>query len=223
MTLFIPSIDLCIENSEEYITDLVIENQELFRNTLMDIDNQTRGILGDVTISEKDKILNVAKNAELIWNPITIDINAQRITKKLYQEICELSCELEDEISNVNRDIVYCLDLLIQKIPYNVVYTCDMDIQGLLKLYKVQFEHEYSSLAESFLNYLKVLHQLCNIWIFFVVNLKDYFNVSEINEIYKFCMYEKIIIINLSNAEKGRYYFEKRYIIDEDLCFISAD
>lgn len=107
--------------------------------------------------------------------------------------------------------------------PYSISYECDMDVTSILKSYKVQLEEDYDGLPELFLNYIKILHQLCNISIFFTINLKDYFNSNDIREIYKFCLYEKIILINLGNSEKGCYTSEKRYIIDSDLCFIIPD
>ena len=222
MTLCISYVDLCIDNSDESITDLVVENQVLFSKILADINKQINGITGDIILSENDKIINFSRKAEVIWNPIIIDINSQKIVKKLYQEIQEISDEFEDDISNVNSKIVYLFDVLSQKLQYNIIYEYNMDISSLLKAYKVQFESDYDSLAESLLDYVKTLHQLCGINVFFTVNIKDYFDVSEINEIYKFCLYEKINLINISSLEKDNYIYEKKYIIDQDLCIINT-
>lgn len=223
MTFAIPSVDLGIDISDEYITDLIIENHPLFCDVLMDLSKQINGNDGSIIIANNDKILNLSRSAELIWNPITIDMNSSKMIKKLYQALQEELLDLEDEVAELNTQIVCFLDVLLGKLPYNLESDCAMDIQSLCKAYKVQFALDESTIADLFLDYIKTVHQLCGIDIFVTVNLKDYFNDSDLAEIYKSILYEKVILINISNSEKGDCESEKRYIIDSDLCFINMN
>lgn len=223
MTFAIPSVDFCVEISDEYITDLIIENSSLFCEVLTDLNKQINGDEGSIVIADNDKLLNFSKNVELIWNPITIDINSSKMIKKLYQMIQEEVYGLEDEAVETNKKIVCFFDTLIEKIPYDVECSCDMDIQSLCKAYKVQFSIDASTIADLFLNYVKTVHQLCGVNVFLVVNLKDFFNNDDLIEIYKSIRYEKVILVNISSFERGNYESEKRYIIDSDLCFINMN
>lgn len=50
-----------------------------------------------------------------------------------------------------------------------------------------------------------------------LLNLKQYFNVNYLHEIYKLCFYNKIFLVNVkSEAVEGDKYVK----IDKDLCLL---
>ncbi len=146
-------IDLC----ENQITVLSVENPNAYSTILCDIWNQVQGGDGEFILSEKDKIKNISKDMECVFNPFALDCNDKRIVSKLYQELKEQAgIYLVNESVELNSSIITYLDKLMGYVPYALEYNLDFEINTLLKMYGVRIESFGESLLEKIVEYLKV-------------------------------------------------------------------
>ena len=112
------------------------------------------------------------------------------------------------------------MELLANSSEYNLTMDVDLQALGLVKYCNVYVDTYYDNLAEKFIDYLRAMKTICKIDIVFVLNIKQYFNTSELEEIYKYCFYMKIYLINLEGIKSNPIKQDKYIIIDKDLCIL---
>lgn len=76
------------------------------------------------------------------------------------------------------------------------------------------------SVLEALLDYLRALSCICNIRVAFILNVKQFLTLEEVRQLYEFCFYEKMYLINLEGQKNYNLEQEKCVIIDKDLCII---
>ena len=82
-------------------TEWIVESPESFSGYVLELSTQIDGNEGQFVLSEKNKELDLAKKAELIFDPLTVDINERKILNKLYMELSDLSKREEMYIKTV--------------------------------------------------------------------------------------------------------------------------
>ena len=100
--------------------------------------------------------------------------------------------------------------------------TLDVDFQatGLVKYCNVHMDSCYDNFAEKFIDYLRAVKMICNVDIVFVLNLKQYFSIEELKEIYKHCFYTKLSLMNLEGIKTDPIGGDRYVILDKDLCIL---
>lgn len=214
-------IDLYLE--ENKITTIVIENPSVMSEVIRDISRQTNGEDGEWILSDPDKIFSVEKCSIFLDNPLMVNSNEKRILTRLYKELSEQANTLMyEEYTQINSYIVSFLERLLDTVPYHLDMEVDMDLIGILKLYGVKIESDGVSVLEALLDYLRALSCICNIHVVFILNVKQFLTIEEVQQLYEFCFYEKIYIINLEGQKNYNLKHEKCVIIDKDLCIIDV-
>ncbi len=212
-----------IEIKEDSIVSLIVENPRCFAEMVRDIYNQAQGGDGEFLLSERDKVVKIDKNMEVVVNPFGIDFNDRKILNRLYDKLKTVSMEFDELLSDVDSAAVRFLDAITEQIPYNNIgFDLHIDIAGLLKLYHVQIDsNSCSNLTELLCEYIKVISSLTGVTVLCLVDLKKYVSQSEMEMICKQANYNKISIIFIQASEDYKVENEKTYILDKDLCFIS--
>lgn len=211
------NLELC----ENEVNLLCVEGNKLFSNLIQEIVIQKGGGEGNFILSEKEKMLNLSKELEVIINPFILDCNEKRIQQKLHQEIYEYAignCLMET--TEINAGIISYLEKITLSMPYDITFDLEENIQGLMKIYSVKIEQQTSSLLERILDYLKILVRMCRIRIFIFINLKTYLEPEDLKVLYEFVFYEKIYLILFENQVVERIKNEKVCILDKDMCII---
>ena len=156
-------------------------------------------------------------------NPLMVNCNEKRILTRLYKELSEQANTLMyEEYTQINSYIVSFLERLLDTVPYHLDMEVDMDLTGILKLYGVKMESDGVSVIEVMIDYLRALSSICNIHVIWILNLKQFLTVEEVQQLYEFCFYEKIHLINLEGQKNYNLGQEKCVIIDKDLCIIDT-
>lgn len=212
-------IDLYLE--ENKITTIVIENPLVMSEVIRNISRQVNGEDGEWILSEQDKIFSVEKSGIFLDNPLMVNSNEKRILTRLYKELSEQANTLMyEDYTRINSYIVSFLERLLDTVPYHLDMEVDMDLTGILKLYGVKIESEGVSVLEALLDYLRALSCICNIRVAFILNVKQFLTLEEVRQLYEFCFYEKMYLINLEGQKNYNLEQEKCVIIDKDLCII---
>ena len=214
-------IELVLE--ENQVITLVVENPRVMSDMLRDIYRQVNGEEGGWILSENDKIFSLEKTGVLLDNPLTADCNEKKILTKLYKELSEQAkTSLYEECTQVNSHVVDFLEKLFDTVPYHLGMELDMDIAGLLKLYGVKIETDGADVLETLIDYLRAISSICNIHVVWILNLKQFLTEKQVGQLYEFCFYEKIYLINLEGQKNYTLKQEKCVIIDKDLCVIDT-
>ena len=206
---------------ENYVTVMSVENHKAYSKLLGDIWHQVNGGEGSFILSDNEKIKNISKEVECIFNPFSLECNNKKVITRLYQELKNQSESiLQEEAIKLNCAILEYLERLIMTVPYNLKYNCDMDVSGIMKLYGVEIDNQGEDLLERIVEYIRVISQICSVNTFVFVDIKNYLVKEELIELYKIIFYEKINIVIIEPIHTDKLEGEKSWIIDKDLCII---
>lgn len=224
MRLICNEYGLNLEIKENLINVLVIEAPDIFARITGELFNQIGGEPGGFILSEKDAIKTISKEAEIIINPFIVDCNEKRILQKIYQELNdEIKDSMIEKTVYLQGQMIAYLEEVTQRLPYPLEFDVEENMIGFFKLCNVEVDNHGKALIEKIINYVKMLSQICNIHIVFLVNIKLYLSQAELEELYKCAFYEKISLILLENSLKGKIECESICILDKDLCIIDVE
>lgn len=208
---------------ENQVTVLSVENPVAYTRIIGDMWSQINGEEGSFILSDCEKIKNISKEVECVFNPFSLDCNNKKVITRLYQELkAQSDCVLQEETAKLNCDIIDYLERLIMTVPYNLKFNCDMDISAIMKMYNVEIENQADSMLENIVEYMKVVSQICGIRTFAFVDLKHFLTYEELEKLYETVFYEKINLIIIEPVHTDKLNGEKCWIIDKDLCIIEV-
>ena len=209
---------------DNLIHTIVFENKKYYRENILELIRQHKGYEGSFILSNNNKEVSFDKNSYFISDLFNIDINNKKIITKIYGELLKV---ITDDIAEYNKITSYIreyFETLVFNNNLDLEYNDEVEVNSLLKLgdFKIQFEE--SNYLEKLIKFLKVLVELCNIKVIFIVGLYRVFSVEEVKKIYKEVCLNKINIINIESEQqvkkKSDCYNELVYIFDQDNCEI---
>jgi len=209
---------------DNLIHTIVFENKKYYRESILELIRQHKGYEGNFILSNNNKEVSFDKNSYFISDLFNIDINNKKIISKVYGELLK---NVVDDIVEYNKITSYIreyFETLVFNNNLDLEYNDEIEANLLLKLgdFKIQFEE--SNYLEKLIKFLKVLVELCNIKVIFIVGLYRVFSVEEVKKIYKEVCLNKINIINIESEQQGikksDCYNELVYIFDKDNCEI---
>lgn len=207
--------------TENRVNVLVIENADVLVDVMRDLYAQGEGKEGGFVIAEGEKLYPFQKNASVVLEPFSLDMNEKKIQTQLYHEIKEEAYEsIFTETIEIQQKLVQYLEKLLLRVPYPVTYIEELDLNGLLKLMKVSIENEADTFLEKLVQYLRILSALCRIRVVFFLHLKAFLKEEELRELYKEAAYCKIQLVLIESVMRDRMEMEDICIIDRDMCII---
>ncbi len=207
---------------ENKVNVLVIEQKELFRRMIQELDKQISGEECGFVLSDNNKTIKIDKEICLILNPFALDINSRKALTGLYNELGKLglneenylkTCSLKGQIAE------YIYDLLNQ-VDYALKFQDDFNLQSMFKALEVEFEAGEGNFLEGLVYFLDVCSKFQKVKILTFVNLKTYLMSEELHEFYKEAFYRKIQLLLLENNIGDELAEEAVSIVDADLCLI---
>lgn len=207
---------------ENKVNVLVIEQKELFRRMIQELDKQISGEECGFVLSDNNKTIKIDKEICLILNPFALDINSRKALTGLYNELGKLglneenylkTCSLKGQIAE------YIYDLLNQ-VDYALKFQDDFNLKSMFKALEVEFEAGEGNFLEGLVYFLDVCSKFQKVKILTFVNLKTYLMSEELHEFYKEAFYRKIQLLLLENNIGDELAEEAVSIVDADLCLI---
>ena len=203
-------------------TEWIIESPDIFSEYVLELSDQIAGSEGRFVLSEKDKELDLAKKADVIFNPLTVDVNSRKILSKLYLELSNLSNGEQMYIKTVEllRHLQeYMLDLE-QCTEYILEFDQEIDISALLKAVNIRYETKDMDFQERLIQYMKILAAMAGIKVFIFVNLRSYLTDHQMQEVIKEMKYQDVKGLFIESQQKDCIEGVNQYIIDIDRCEI---
>lgn len=213
-----------IEIEENTIYTLVFENKRYYRENIIELINQHKGNEGSFIISKNSKEIEFDKDSYIITDIFSIDINSKKVLTKVYSSLLKLLVEDVSRYNELSTNIKVYFEKLIFDSSLEIEQGEEIDMISLLKLGDFKIYVDNDDILDKFIKFLKVLTELCNCKIIFIVGLHNVFIIDEIKEIYKEVCLNKINIINIEYQQfeniSNENYKEIVYIFDKDNCEI---
>lgn len=222
MKINIEYIDNEIIIPDNKVFNIEIENKIYFYRLI----NELNYISNGADSPEEDNIKFLKNNNELnLFNKIdvyidyfNIDFNSKKIINSLYRALKTTISE-EDKIKIANYYLKTKNILSKSFLDYNLPLTIssEYDIELIFKLLKINVEKK-----NNLLDNLLILIDINNIFkineLLIFVNLKQYLNKEELNELYKYSVYNNVKILLIDSQSYGTCNeYEKKLIIDSNL------
>lgn len=216
-----PEINCIFDSDNNTVNTIVIENQSFFTSVITDIRNQIDGKSGNSVISKNDKPILFEKYAEILDRFVPFEINRKNLISKIisevekealspehYEETMSLLSNLECYLYNLSLDMDCCID------------NTKLSISSIIKASAPEIRDDYDSLGEKILDYMEIVRRFEKDKIFFFVNLRSYINDKDMELFMESAISHGFNVIMIDNKEYKRCDYEKRLIIDENLCEI---
>lgn len=220
MILKISYFDNRIEFKDDYINVVEIENKKYFYRFVNDLfDIMKNGFSANLDFFDSNGIeKNINGKLKLYLDYFNFYFDSKKnlidITKYVSSVISE---EDKNLLQNQFKKIVQSYKKILNDIDFPIAVEENINIDSLSKLLKTRVEYK-----EELLDNLLILidiektFNLNNILVF--INLKQYLSQSELIELYKYSIYNKVQILLIdSQSYGGTLEYEKKLIIDEDL------
>lgn len=209
---------------DDKVCVIQIENKRCYRELLCEIFYQSNHTLeGRFLVTEEAKSFDLGKDVHIITDILSIDSNQRKIIRKLYQRL-EATAEENDfylETQEVLSKIQKFISLLTDNETVALNFKEEVSLQDLFKIADVKIESENIRLLEKLLDYLGIVQEFLKPKCIIVMGLKQFFEKEELEEIYKFAVYQEIQLVLIENVrDVENYEREEKVIIDEDLCEI---
>lgn len=212
-----------INIEEHHIAILYVQDKTLFNRLANSFYQLTNGQDGQekIILVENDKILNIQDSLLFLPDLWGFDYNNKKILNKLAQYI-ERHYKLDAEEMEAFQKQVQLIQLGVQEIINELPFQIDMKsailIPDILKMLGIKIgDMTHATLLERALAFIEIIQifELCETVVF--VNLKNYFNNKEINELYRHAIHYKIKIMILEYGTfEEKLPYEKVWLIDED-------
>ena len=196
---------------EDTILSIEIENKKYFYRIVKNLYNiVNEGFAEEIHFSENNKELNFT-NILVINDYFNIDLSSKKNITELYKKIISSMDEGNNQEIRGLYDKMYKTILkLLSNIDLPLVVSKSYDMESLLKLMKVSIQPK-----DELIDVEKTLNLNRKI---FLINLKQYLSKEELNEFYKYAIYNNISIILIDNQSYGPTLdHEKKLIIDDNL------
>lgn len=222
MMLTFSKQDFIAELSEEWVCELIIENQREFSNIIKTLVSQKECDNEEIILSQNYEIQKFNNNIELITSFIPFEINKKELLTKLYNKLKKVSVNEEwyEKTFGIISEVENYIYDIIDDFDDEISVTSPGDIAGFLKLFDVKFEVNSDNLADMLFEYAQIIRKYLGRNVFVTVNLRSYISDEECELFYKTVTDHKIIWVCIESSERTKLNYSQRIILDKDLCLI---
>ena len=213
MKFKISFIENIIEVNTEYVRCIEIENKNYFYRVVSLLNNFDNGEELQDKIDFIDKI-----NFKLITDYFNMNLNEKKTLNDVIKCVKENIDETNYDKLLKNYQRLYNLfSSSLDNIDLPIYIEEDVNIDNIIKLMNIKIKKEDNILKNLFI-FIEIIKELQNYNLLVLVNLKQYLTKEELNEFYKYAIYNKVALLLIDNISYGiAQKYEKKLIIDDNL------
>ena len=223
MRLLHKKYDFYFEFKENEQDLLIVEYPTLFYEMMEELFGAAECSEGEFVLSENDKPVKMKDRLICIANPCEINFNERRLISGLYETIQKeiAFSDIWQEYNQMMADLERYAIRLLQRSEFDLAYSEQTDIQGLLKFLNVKFVQDQDTLIEKLIDYIYACNRILKIQCFVFVNLFSFLTEYEMEKLFEFANYQKVNVLLLESRQPGNINsFSKVVLIDRDQCEI---
>lgn len=219
MNLNVKYFDNTIVFNKEFINVLEIENKKYFYRFIKDLYFiSSSNITEDVHFFENEKEINMSNKLKIYVDFFDFQFDSKKYANDISKYV---SANINDDdksslVALYNKMVKqYSKILNDAEIPLRI--ESEFSVDNLNKLMKISIDNKEDLLDNLLLLIdLEKALKLNNLLVF--VNLKQYLSKDELSELYKYSIYNEVIIFLVDSQSYGVCLnYEKKHIIDENL------
>ena len=220
-----PHIDQDIILNKDNFYNVVIENQINYRQYLQSLKNQLENKDPFLLLYDNDKEKDLSKEAFLIDNPLSIQIDEKKMNTLIQKEIAaKITEDQKEKFEILQHQITEYIESISMDYPLPVSFDLDYSLISLLKSISLQTASDFPSYLEYMVNQIKKISFVLKYNVFFIVNLQDYLSDEEMQSFIKeMNSLEIFFVIVSSHLPISRISNEFMIQIDKDLAELHID
>ncbi len=220
MNLTIKYLDNDIDIKKNEVYALEIENKNYFYRIVRDLHNICdNNIVDDIYLSDdNNNEINYFDKFKMFIDFFDFNLNSKKITNEIIKYVNKnISVEVKESILNQYNKIIKLYKKELNNIDIPLTVETEIDSDNITKSLKIRIEAKQNLIDNLLLLIdMESILETKNILIF--VNLKQYLTKSELEELYKYSIYNGVSILLIdSQCYGGTLNNEKKLIVDENL------
>ena len=217
MKITVSYLENIIEINNENINVLEIENKKLFFRLINDL-NQicNNNVIEEIKAFSDDKEINITNKVNVISDFFNIDFSRYMLSiNKLINE--NLKDNSDKSLLLLYKKLIQKYNSIISTVDLPIAVNNDATIESLTKLFKLKVNYK-NSIIENLFSIIELERSLKSSKFIVLVNLKQYLDGIELNELYKYSIYNNVNVILIDSQCYGcSNDFEKKLIVDNNL------
>ena len=217
MKITVSYLENNIEINNENINVLEIENKKIFFRLINDLNQICNGnVIEEIKTFIDDKEVSITNKVNVISDYFNIDFSKYMLSiNKLINE--NLKDNSDKSLLLLYKKLIQKYNSIISTVDLPIAVNNDATIESLTKLFKLKVNYK-SSIIENLFSIIELERSLKSSKFIVLVNLKQYLDDNELNELYKYSIYNNVNIILVDSQCYGcSDDFEKKLIVDNNL------
>lgn len=217
MKIIISYLENNVEITNDFINVLEIENKKVFFRLINDLNQICNGnVIEEIKAFSDDKEINITNKVNVISDFFNIGFSRYMLSiNKLINE--NLKDNSDKSLLLLYKKLIQKYNSIISTVDLPIAVNNDATIESLTKLFKLKVNYK-SSIIENLFSIIELERSLKSSKFIVLVNLKQYLDDNELNELYKYSIYNNVNIILVDSQCYGcSDDFEKKLIVDNNL------
>lgn len=223
MILSHPTFENMLKLTDDSVAILTVENPRQLSSYISELLGQIDGDSGGFSLFDGNEEIPLSE-IRLLIDPFNLDLCAKDIQNGIQAKVRSLlnSEEYYVATQEMLSGISKFFNRALGDIDCELV-GAEIDATSLVKLMSPHYENEGDSLLENICQYLRVASAFTKARAFIFVNLRTFMNESQMEQLFKFALYEKAHLMLLESVSGKHSEFAHETIIDKDLCEIDIN
>lgn len=219
MTFAHEEIGHIISFDSDSVAELVIENHKLFFALVEDFFNQSDGLAGKIVISHNNKPLEISRHCEILTQFAPFDMNKKTLLSKIHSALEKDAINEENYMKTMEflKDLEMFLDNLSKDFPCPLTFQ-KLSVSSLIKAASPEVDDVTKPPLEKILDYMDLVREFDRDKLFVTVNLRTFFDDSEMGIFTESVCFKGIKLLMLENFSQKPLNHARHYTVDDDLC-----
>ena len=212
MKLKFSFLENTINLNDEYIMCLEVENKKYFYRIIDILIKYSEGIFIE------DNLFDTNFNIRVIIDYFNLELNNRKTLNNINKIIISnLTPEYLVDITNLYKKFLKNYEKILKEIDIPLTVNKDFQLENISKIFDLKI-HTENDVLKDLLILIDTYKETKEYNMIFLINLKQYLTEDELQELYKYSIYNKVKIVLIDSQSYGiAKKYEKKLIIDDNL------